>query len=104
MAKQSQSSTPCHGSLAHRPEIKKETLTRIHAVSGHISAVGRMIQEERLCLDILRQIAAVQASLSQISLLLARSHFESRWASAIQAGRSDEPLEEVMEIFKYLKS
>jgi DNA-binding FrmR family transcriptional regulator len=92
------------GGLAHLPELKREALERMRTVSGHIQAIEKMITEERYCIDILKQIAAVQASLSQVAHILTKSHLHACVTEAIQEGHGEEKIEELAAVLKYLKS
>jgi DNA-binding FrmR family transcriptional regulator len=91
------------GSLKHLPQLKKEVLRRIRTVVGHVKGIEKMIEEERYCIDILKQIAAVQASLSQISHILTKGHMKTCMTDAIQAGHGEEMINELTEILKYLR-
>lgn len=62
------------GSLEQLPKEKREALNRIRTVIGHSKGIENMIEEERYCIDILKQIAAVQSSLSKLANLLTRDH------------------------------
>lgn len=92
------------GSLAHLPQLKREALERMRTVSGHAQAIEKMIADERYCIDILKQIAAVQASLSQVAHLLTKGHLHACVTQAIEAGQGDEKIDELAEVLKYLKS
>ncbi len=93
-----------HGGLVHLPQLKREALERMRTVSGHVQAIEKMIAEERYCVDILKQIAAVQASLSQVAHLLTKGHMHACVTEAIVEGKGEEKIEELMEVLKYLKS
>ena len=81
---------PSHGSLAHLPQLKREALERMRTVSGHVQAIEKMVADERYCVDILKQIAAVQASLSQIAHILTKGHLHACVTQAIAEGHGDE--------------
>ncbi len=91
------------GSLALFPEIKGRLRRRMRTVVGHIQAIERMIEEERYCVEILKQIAAVQAQLSNIAHELTKSHMKGCLTGAIHAGKGEEAIEELAEILKYLR-
>jgi len=91
------------GSLATFPEVKQVLLRRMRTAVGHIQGIERMIEEERYCVEILKQIAAVQAQLSYISHELIKAHMKSCVTDAIHAGHGDEVIEELTEILKYLR-
>lgn len=55
-------------------EHKGQLLTRLRRVEGQIRGLQRMVDEERWCPDILRQVAAVQAAIDKVALGLAEDH------------------------------
>lgn len=91
------------GSLKHDHMIKQELDQRVRTASGHLAGVQEMIASEAYCVDILRQIAAVQASLSQIALKLVASHMRHCVSSAIRRGEGESEINELMDALKYLK-
>ncbi len=91
------------GSLAREPELKKSLVQRLRTAIGHLSAVERMVQEEQYCIDILKQISAVQSSLSKVAHAVADSHMRHCVREAIDEGKGEEEVEEMLETLKYLK-
>ncbi|MCL6642546.1 MAG: metal-sensitive transcriptional regulator [Candidatus Bipolaricaulota bacterium] len=92
------------GGLQHLPQTKRDLLRRIRTVRGHIAGIEEMIESEEYCVEILKQIAAVQASLSQIAQILTKGHMQTCLTEAIQSGKGEEKIDELMEVFKYLKN
>lgn len=91
------------GSITREPELKKSLVQRLRTAIGHLSAVERMVEEEQYCIDILKQISAVQSSLSKVAHAVADSHMRHCVREAIDEGKGEEEVEEMMETLKYLK-
>ncbi len=91
------------GGLQHLPATKREALRRIRTVRGHVAGIEEMIEEERYCVEILKQIAAVQAALSQIAQALTKGHMQTCLTEALEAGHGEQKIAELMEVFKYLR-
>jgi DNA-binding FrmR family transcriptional regulator len=53
---------------------KDQLLARLARVEGQVRGVRRMVEEDRYCIDVLTQIAAVQAALDKIALGLLDGH------------------------------
>ena len=53
---------------------KKQLLNRLARVEGQVRGISRMVEEDRYCIDVLTQIAAIQAALEKISLGLLDGH------------------------------
>lgn len=54
-----------------------ELRARASRLSGQVSGIGRMIDEDRYCVDILHQIAAARSALDALGLKLLTEHLES---------------------------
>jgi len=91
------------GSLAKEANLKADILQRLRTAIGHLSAVERMVEGEQYCIDILKQIAAVQASLSKVAYALSDSHMKHCVHEAIAAGKGEAKVDELLETLKYLK-
>lgn len=92
-----------HGSLGAEPQLKKRAYNQIRTVIGHAQGIEKMIQQDRYCIDILKQIAAVQASLSKVAHLISESHMKHCVVQAVEHGEGEEKIKELMETLKYLK-
>ncbi len=81
-------------------------LRRLKTVEGHIRGIERMVEEETYCINIIRQIQAVQAALDKITNLILEEHLHSCLITAV---RGDDPAErervlnEIAEVFAETK-
>jgi DNA-binding FrmR family transcriptional regulator len=76
---------------------KQQLLNRLARVEGQVRGLERVVQEDRYCIDVLTQIAAVQAALQQIALGLLDGHV--RVCMRDEIGRTpSEPDERVSEL------
>jgi CsoR family transcriptional regulator, copper-sensing transcriptional repressor len=53
---------------------KDELLRRLARIEGQVRGVGRMVEDDRYCIDVLTQISAVQAALDKVALGLLDDH------------------------------
>lgn len=59
-------------------ETQRNDLTkRLNRIAGQVQGVQRMIDEDRYCIDILTQLAAVRAALGKVSNQLLEVHLET---------------------------
>ncbi len=58
------------------PEVKQDATARINRVVGQVAGIKKMIDEDRYCVDILNQIAAVRSALDQLGVNLLTGHLE----------------------------
>jgi DNA-binding FrmR family transcriptional regulator len=80
---------------------KRNILGRLKTVRGHMDAVIQMVEEERYCPQVLKQVSALQASLERVNRILLQNHLETCVPRAIAEGRSEEIVDELMESLKY---
>ncbi len=71
---------------------------------GHLDAVLGMVEAERYCPELMKQIAALQASLERVNRLLLRNHLETCVSEAIQTGKGREKIDELMEALRFNSS
>lgn len=53
---------------------KDQLRDRLARIEGQVRGVARMVEEDRYCIDVLTQIAAVQAALDKVALGLLDGH------------------------------
>ena len=71
-----------HGYVAD----KKGLVRRLHRIEGQVRGIERMVEEERYCIDVLTQIAAVSTALEQVALRILGDHVEHCVADALASG------------------
>lgn len=91
------------GSLRDDPKVKGQLLRQIRTAEGHIAGIRKMVERDAYCVDILKQIAAVQGILARAARTLAHSHTRHCVRHAIEEGRGEEAIDELFEALKYLK-
>jgi DNA-binding FrmR family transcriptional regulator len=76
-------------------------VTRLNRIEGQVRGIRRMVQEPRLCIEILQQLAAAEAALNRISLAVFRFHVEKCVPDGITKGDPErtERLSELVDIF-----
>ena len=61
---------PTHGYTASKDDLLK----RLRRIEGQVRGVAGMVEEDRYCIDILTQIAAIQAALDKVGLGVLDDH------------------------------
>ena len=82
-------------------ESKQPILNRLKTVRGHLDGIIRMVEDEAYCVDIMKQISAVQASLERANRLVLKNHLETCFSTAIAEGRGPEAIEELIDAVKF---
>jgi DNA-binding FrmR family transcriptional regulator len=80
---------------------RASALNRLRTVRGHLDAVIGMVEDDRYCPEVMKQVSALQASLEKVNRVVLQSHLETCVTDAIRQGRSDEMIDELMETLKY---
>jgi len=62
----------------------EEVLKRLKSAEGHLRGVIRMVEEDAYCIDVIRQIQAVQAALNKINTTILEDHLNSCVITAIR--------------------
>ncbi len=75
---------------------------RLLSVRGHVEGILRMLEDDSVyCVDILKQIKAVDGALDKIGDLVLRSHLKDHVVTAHERGDVGAIVEELMEVLKY---
>lgn len=69
---------------------KTEALKRLKSIAGHIKGIERMLEQDEYCIDVIKQVQAVQAALGKINTILLDGHLHSCVTTAVQG---DDPKE-----------
>jgi DNA-binding FrmR family transcriptional regulator len=79
-----------------------QTMKRLKTIEGHMRGVIRMVEEDSYCIDVIRQIQAVQAALNKVSTGILEDHLNTCVTTAI---KGDDPkerervLKEITDVF-----
>jgi DNA-binding FrmR family transcriptional regulator len=60
-----------------KPEKQKQLSVRLNRIAGQVAGIQKMLNEDRYCVDILNQIAAVRSALDALGIQLLTDHVES---------------------------
>ncbi|WP_425411522.1 metal-sensitive transcriptional regulator [Marinococcus halotolerans] len=79
---------------------KQQMLNRLKRIEGQVRGVHDMVENDRYCVDILNQIAAIQSATNKVSLALMEDHTSHCVANAIKDGEGEESIEELMTVMR----
>jgi CsoR family transcriptional regulator, copper-sensing transcriptional repressor len=71
-------------------ETKKAVQQRLASAAGHINGIGRMVEEDKYCIDVIRQIQAVQAALNKVNSLILDNHLHTCVTTAVRGEDPDD--------------
>ncbi len=79
-----------------------QVLNRLKTAEGHLRGIQRMVEEDAYCIDVIRQIQAVQSALNKISSKILENHLNSCLIGAVRGEDPQERervLKEIAEVF-----
>jgi CsoR family transcriptional regulator, copper-sensing transcriptional repressor len=79
----------------HRAD-KSKLLKRLNRVEGQVRGIAKMIEDDRYCVDVLTQVAAVRSALDAMALQMLRDHTHGCVQGAIRSGKGDAAIDELM--------
>lgn len=79
----------CCRHKAREEKEERDLLNRLNRIEGQIRGIKSMVEDERYCVDILTQVAAVQAALNSFNKVLLSSHIKSCVVEDIRADRPE---------------
>jgi DNA-binding FrmR family transcriptional regulator len=83
-------------------KTRKTISQRLNSAAGHLKGIERMVQDDAYCIDVIKQIQAVQAALDKVSTLILDNHLRTCVTTAIQGDDPEEReavLQEVTSVF-----
>jgi DNA-binding FrmR family transcriptional regulator len=81
---------------------KAARLKRLSRIEGQVRGLARMVEEDRYCIDIVTQIAAVQAALRRVEEDVLRDHISHCVAHAMASGDAAEQKQKIDELMDVL--
>lgn len=81
-------------------DTKSDALKRVNYIGGHLDGVRKMIDEDRYCVDVIRQTYAIRRALQKLEGVLVDGHLRSCVPDAYREGRDGQMLEELKNLFE----
>jgi DNA-binding FrmR family transcriptional regulator len=81
-----------------RKDIKASCLRRLNRIEGQVRGLSRMVEEDRYCIDIITQIAAVRAALRRAEEEILHDHVAHCVDDAITSGNRAEQRRKIAEL------
>ncbi|HEU5317651.1 MAG TPA: metal-sensitive transcriptional regulator [Chloroflexota bacterium] len=85
------------------PTGRSQIVNRLKSVQGHLGGVVRMLEEDAYCMDVLKQLQAVQGAIGRVNALLLQDHLDSCVTTAIRgddAGERERVIRELLSLYE----
>lgn len=79
---------------------KPEVLRRIAYIEGHIQGVRRMIEQDKYCVDVLKQTYAVRRAIEKLEGVILENHLQGCVVSGIKEGREEAVIGELLDLYE----
>ena len=86
-----------------REKARIACLARLRRIEGQVRGIARMVENDRYCIDVLAQVAAVRAALKGVEEVVLKDHVEHCVENAIRSGDPAEQREKVEELLGVLR-
>lgn len=83
-------------------QMQAGVIRRLKSVEGHVRGVQRMVEAEQYCIDVIKQIDAIQAALAKVQQIILDNHLHTCVTTAIRgddAERREAVIGEIMDVF-----
>ncbi len=81
-------------------ETQEEALKRLNYIEGHLEGIRRMIEEDKYCVDVLKQTYAVRRAIEKMEALLLDGHLHHCVVEGIRDGRQEQVIGELLELYE----
>ena len=87
--------------MTHGYAADKDALVRrLHRIEGQVRGIERMVEDDRYCIDVLTQIAAVKTALESVAMNILDDHVNHCVADAMASGEPDAAAEKSRELLE----
>ena len=87
------------GGIKMFTEVKEDALKRLSYIEGHLSGIRKMLEEDKYCVDVLKQTYAVRRAIEKLEAQVLDGHLRTHVVEGIRDGRNDEVLKELLELY-----
>ena len=80
-------------------DAKDDALKRLSYIEGHLSGIRKMLEENKYCVDVLKQTFAVRRAIEKMESILLEGHLHSCVVEGIKEGREDQVVGELTDLY-----
>ena len=83
-------------------DTNSSALKRLARIEGQVRGVAKMIEDDRYCIDVVRQIQAIKSALTGLEALVLNDHLDSCVETALKSDDIEQRREKVQELVAVL--
>lgn len=84
--------------------LRQEYVKRLNYIEGHVKGVRRMVEEDKYCVDVLRQTLAIRKAIQKLEALMLEGHLKECVPAGMREGRGEEVVAELLELYRMAES
>lgn len=83
---------------------KEDLIRRLKKIEGQVKGLQRMVENDKYCVDVLIQVAAVRAAINKVGTMIFENHSRVCLQKAVEEKDKDEAVEELIGVLtKFIK-
>jgi len=85
-------------------DVKESAMLTLRTARGQLDGIVKMVEDERYCIDISKQILSIQSLLKKANMEILKGHIKTCVKDAVDKGEGDEKIDEIFSmIVKYAR-
>jgi len=77
---------------------KEDVIQRLKKIEGQVKGIQRMIDENKCCVDVLIQIAAIRAAINKVGILVFENHTRECLTKALNENQEEKMIDELINV------
>ncbi len=78
---------------------RSDYVKRINYIEGHLKGVRKMIEEDKYCVDVLRQTLAIRKAIQKLEALMLEGHLRECVPAGLREGRQEQVIGELIDLY-----
>ncbi len=78
---------------------QQEVLKRLSYIEGHVAGIRKMVEEDKYCIDLLRQTYAVRKAIEKLEAMILEGHLRTCVPEGIKGDREEAVIQELIQLY-----
>jgi CsoR family transcriptional regulator, copper-sensing transcriptional repressor len=78
---------------------RRDALKRLSYIEGHVAGIRKMVEDDKYCIDILRQTHAVRKALEKLEAVILEGHLRTCVPEGIKGDREEAVIQELIQLY-----
>lgn len=85
-------------------DAKEDLIRRLRKIEGQVKGLQRMVENDKYCVDVLVQVAAVRAAINKVGTIVFEHHSRGCLMNAVETDDKEGAIEELIGVLtKFVK-